>query len=111
MLLAGPQQIFRVDRNAVRIVAQALNVDLVPERMDGAWKMSQIVAEANRLLDQATHPLEITHTPRRKSKEDPGCYSSVMRESFSNLAVALPIISAQRQLEVPARLDQISKEH
>ena len=110
MLLASPQQIFRVDRNALWIVPQALNVDLVPERMNDVWKMSQIAAEAHRLFDQLTRALEIARQPRRKSKVDPCCYSSIKRKLFFNLAVALPIVSAQRHLEVPTRLGQISQE-
>ena len=91
MPLASPQQMFCVDRNALRIVPQALNIDLVPERMNDVWKMSQITAEAHRLFDQLTRALEIARQPRRKSKVHPCCYSSIKRKPFFNLAVALPI--------------------
>ena len=66
MLLAGPQQIFRVNRNTFRVVPKALNMDLEPERMNDTWKMVQIGAEVHRLLDQLTRAFKIARQPRRK---------------------------------------------
>ena len=64
----------------------------------------------HRLFDQLTRALEIARQPRRKSEVHPCCYSSIKRKLFFNLVVALPIVSSYRRLEVPTRLNQLSRE-
>src|SRR5208282_3631888 len=103
VLSADPRQFFRFVRGALRIVAQAPDVDLVPERMDGVWEMARIASEAHPLLDQLVRALEIACQPRRKTKVDPCCYTSVERELFSDSAVPFPIVGVQRCFEVFAR--------
>src|SRR6516165_10087564 len=69
--------------------------------------MTQLSPEVDRRLDQLARAVKVARKPRRICEVRRGGHSRVMRKLFSDLAVALLVISVDCRLELASRLGQV----
>jgi hypothetical protein len=70
--------------------------------------MTQLAAEAHRVLDALTRALMVSQKPRRKCEVRRGGHTRVLSKPFYYLAVARSNVTAESQFELASRLRQVT---